>query len=67
MIKTKVYNNRYEWNRWFAWRPVCIGTYYGPKGKLIRKTAFWMWVERREVSIAGGWDSEWQYREIEKD
>ena len=64
-IKTQSWADPYQWNRWFAWRPVTVAKWrVGPT--YFRKRAWWVWVERKEILVAGGWDSYTAYREIEE-
>jgi len=48
--KTDPYWSFTNWQRWFAWRPVCI---YLPDRK--HQWVWWEWVERKEFG-GGGWE-----------
>lgn len=63
-IKTRCWQDRTQWHRWFAWRPVWFN--YRTTGTRVCETrAWWVYVERK---VYHGWDgSLWDYREVKDD
>lgn len=48
-------NYDHSWNRWFAWRPICI------KGR------DYVWLEVVERKLEASYESLWEYRLINKE
>lgn len=59
-VKTKCWQDSRVWHKWFAWHRVTLRS-WRENGRSCRKTAFWVYVERKYDTF---WD-DWEYREIE--